>query len=209
MTTDNRTNEPTEVLARIEKFLAGVHGLSEMNVVRGLRKVIAGEETTFTHEVRQRAAGVTPVLPSSGIDEDALAEVIEAEIDKLRHETRLYPDIYKAEVARAVAEWLRTHGLSYEDAPCEEQIQIFDQIDMPEYNQSANSGRGDWGLRNVSDGTVMTHPTDIVRCVEHGAMNSVSPNRAIWRCLMCGRSAYRDIAGDAALVAAAAERAGR
>lgn len=86
--------------------------------------------------------------------------------------------------------------------PTEAQIQIFDQIDMPEYNPSANSGRGDWGLRNVSDGTVMTHPTDIVRCVEHGAMNSVSPNRAIWRCLMCGRSAYRDIAGDAALVAA-------
>ena len=56
------------------------------------------------------------VLPSSGIDEDALAEVIEAEIDKLRHETRLYPDIYKAEVARAVAEWLRTHGLSSEFA---------------------------------------------------------------------------------------------
>ena len=50
-------------------------------------------------------------LPSSGVDEDALAEVIEAEIDKLRHETRLYPDIYKAEVARAVAEWLKEHGV--------------------------------------------------------------------------------------------------
>ena len=102
-------------------------------------------------------------------------------------------------------ERLRAHGLPSEGAQHEAQIQIFDQIDMPEYNPSANSGRGDWGLRNVSDGTVMTHPTDIVRCVEHGAMNSVSPNRAIWRCLMCGRSAYRDIAGDAALEAAAIE----
>ena len=46
-------------------------------------------------------------VPSSGVDEAELAEVIEAEIEKLRHETRLYPDIYKTEVARAVAEWLR------------------------------------------------------------------------------------------------------
>lgn len=57
MTTDNRTNEPTEVLALVEKFLDGVHGLNEMNVVRGLRKVIAGEETTFRHEVRLNVYG--------------------------------------------------------------------------------------------------------------------------------------------------------
>lgn len=50
---------------------------------------------------------LVPVLPSSGVDEDKLAEVIESEIDKLRHETRLYPDIYKTQVARAVAEWLK------------------------------------------------------------------------------------------------------
>ena len=44
---------------------------------------------------------------AAAVDEDALAEVIEAEIEGLRHETRLYPDIYKAQVARAVAEWLK------------------------------------------------------------------------------------------------------
>ena len=60
--------------------------------------------------------GAAPVLPSSDIDEDALAEVIEAEIDKLRHETRLYPDIYKTEVARAVAAWLKGQGGESRDA---------------------------------------------------------------------------------------------
>ena len=57
MTTDNRTNEPSEALTRVEKFLDGVHGLNEMNVVRGIRKAIAGEETTFQHEVRLNVYG--------------------------------------------------------------------------------------------------------------------------------------------------------
>ena len=77
---------------------------------RRVRKI--GPDAIYETELREvlRAAAdalAAPVLPSSGVDEDALAEVIEAEIDKLRHETRLYPDIYKAEVARAVAEWLK------------------------------------------------------------------------------------------------------
>lgn len=38
---------------------------------------------------------------------EGLAEVIESEIDKLRHETRLYPDIYKDRVADAINEELK------------------------------------------------------------------------------------------------------
>jgi hypothetical protein len=68
---------------------------------------------------------------------------------------------------------------------------LHDQVQMPGYNPEANVGRGSWGLRNVSDGSVTAHPTDIVRCIDHGAMNSVSPTRTLWRCLACGRAAYR------------------
>lgn len=66
-----------------------------------------------------------------------------------------------------------------------------DQIDMPGYNPDANKDRGDWGLRDVSEGNVFAHPVDIVRCIDHGAMNSVSQSRTLWRCLACGRAAYR------------------
>lgn len=69
--------------------------------------------------------------------------------------------------------------------------QLKDQVDMPDYNPAANAGRGNWGLRDVSEGNVFAHPTDIVRCIDHGAMNSVSATRTLWRCLTCGRAAYR------------------
>ena len=46
-----------EKWARIEAFLGGVHGMNEMNVVRGLRKVMAGEDSTFLHEVRLSVYG--------------------------------------------------------------------------------------------------------------------------------------------------------
>ena len=68
---------------------------------------------------------------------------------------------------------------------------LLDQVEMPGYNPAANAGRGDWGLRDVSSGAVYAHERDVVACVEHGAMNSVSPNRTLWRCLACGRAAYR------------------
>lgn len=70
-------------------------------------------------------------------------------------------------------------------------IMLIDQADMPDYNPAANAGRGEWGLYDVSNGEVTAHPTDVVRCGEHGAMNSVSPMRTLWRCLACGRAAYR------------------
>lgn len=87
MTTDNRTNEPTEVLARIEKFLAGVHGLSEMNVVRGLRKVIAGEETTFAREVRLTVYGAPCGHPAPSHYPDGYGECKPCR----------YPDLYDEE----------------------------------------------------------------------------------------------------------------
>ena len=40
-----------EQIRRVEEFLSTVHGANEMNVVRGLRKVLAGQESTFQHEV--------------------------------------------------------------------------------------------------------------------------------------------------------------
>ncbi len=44
-------------LQRVESFIETVHGINEMNVVRGIRKAIAGEETTFGHEVRLNVYG--------------------------------------------------------------------------------------------------------------------------------------------------------
>lgn len=41
----------------IDAFLGGTHGMNEMNVVRGLRKVMRGEESTFSHEVRLSVYG--------------------------------------------------------------------------------------------------------------------------------------------------------
>lgn len=68
---------------------------------------------------------------------------------------------------------------------------ILDLIEMPGFNLDTQRDRGDWSLRDVSAGTVTQQPTDKVRCVDHGAMNCVNPERTIWRCLMCGRAAYR------------------
>ena len=70
-------------------------------------------------------------------------------------------------------------------------IYLRDQIEMPDYNSDANRGRGDWGLKNVTEGTVFVDVRDVARCIDHGAMNSVSPMRNLWRCLTCGRAAYR------------------
>lgn len=49
--------ERRKVLKPIEDFMATVHGMNEMNVIRGLRKVINGEHSTFTHEVRLSVYG--------------------------------------------------------------------------------------------------------------------------------------------------------
>lgn len=73
---------------------------------------------------------------------------------------------------------------------------IIDLVNMPDFNPSTQAGdRGDWSLRDVSSGQVWEHPTWHVECVEHGAMNAVNPDRTIWRCLACGRAAYRPSGG--------------
>lgn len=68
---------------------------------------------------------------------------------------------------------------------------IHDLINMPDFNWDTQKGRGDWSTRDVSNGdvtldTVWGKP----QCVEHGAMNAVTPDRSIWRCLCCGRACY-------------------
>ena len=68
---------------------------------------------------------------------------------------------------------------------------IIDMTASPDFNPSTNTGRGNWSLRDVSTGTVTLDPeTNTPRCITHGAMNSVSPARTIWRCLTCGRACY-------------------
>lgn len=70
-------------------------------------------------------------------------------------------------------------------------MRIVDMVDSPEFNMETNSGRGEWSLRDVS-----THKVSLddvwnkPSCTEHGAMNCVSSDRSIWRCLNCGRSCY-------------------
>lgn len=69
--------------------------------------------------------------------------------------------------------------------------EITDLIDDPNFNPSTNNARGDWSLRDVTSGAVwLDVATNAPRCVDHGAMNCVSPSRTLWRCLACGRACY-------------------
>lgn len=70
-------------------------------------------------------------------------------------------------------------------------MQIIDMIDSPDYNPTTNQNRGDWSLRDVSTQQVtLDEVWNKPECIEHGAMNCVSPDRSIWRCLTCARSAF-------------------
>lgn len=70
-------------------------------------------------------------------------------------------------------------------------MRIVDMIDSPNYNPETNRDRGDWSLRDVSTNQVFLNPFwNKPDCVEHGAMNCVSSDKSIWRCLTCARSAY-------------------
>lgn len=70
-------------------------------------------------------------------------------------------------------------------------LTIIDMVASPNFDPISNHDRGEWSLRDVSTGQVFLDPeTNTPRCVDHGAMNSVSPPRTIWRCLTCGRSCY-------------------
>ena len=67
---------------------------------------------------------------------------------------------------------------------------LHDMVDQPDFNWSTQNDRGDWSLRDVSAGAVFAGADGKPRCVDHGAMNAVTPRRDIWRCLMCGRATY-------------------
>jgi hypothetical protein len=68
---------------------------------------------------------------------------------------------------------------------------LVDLVRMPDFNPETQNDRGDWGLRNITDGTVLGWALK-PSCSEHGAMNLVNPAGTIWRCLMCGRGCYDD-----------------
>lgn len=67
---------------------------------------------------------------------------------------------------------------------------LHDLIEQPDFDPSTQNGRGDWSLRDVSEGTVTADEHGKPQCAFHGAMNAVSPGRELWRCLMCARAAY-------------------
>lgn len=70
-------------------------------------------------------------------------------------------------------------------------MNIIDMIDSPNYNPETNKNRADWSLRDVSTNQVFLNPDwNKPDCKDHGAMNCVSADKTIWRCLMCARSAY-------------------
>lgn len=74
---------------------------------------------------------------------------------------------------------------------------IHDLIDDPQFNPATQNNRGDWSLRDVSTGHVVPDRYGKPECVDHGAMNCVTPAMTIWRCLNCGRAAYCTRGGDA------------
>lgn len=70
-------------------------------------------------------------------------------------------------------------------------VVIKDLVEMPDFNWETQKNRGDWSTRDVSQSAVTLDdvwhkPT----CIDHGAMNAVTPARDIWRCLCCGRACY-------------------
>jgi hypothetical protein len=68
---------------------------------------------------------------------------------------------------------------------------IRDMIGMPNFNWDTQKDRGDWSTRDVSQGAVTLDAVwQKPNCIDHGAMNCVTPARDIWRCLCCGRACY-------------------
>jgi hypothetical protein len=76
---------------------------------------------------------------------------------------------------------------------------LHDLVDQPNFNPSTQNNRGDWSLRDVSQGAVFPDPASGKPCCQsHGAMNCVVPDMTLWRCLICGRAAYatRVVSGE-------------
>ena len=64
-------------------------------------------------------------------------------------------------------------------------VRIIDIQDMPGYNPKVPNGRD-----SVSQHRVFWFITYKAWCKIHGAMNCVSENRRIWRCLTCHEGCY-------------------
>ena len=62
---------------------------------------------------------------------------------------------------------------------------IIDIRDMPGFNPAVPNGAD-----SVSQGKVIWFPGQKAWCIKHGAMNCVSENQRIWRCLMCHEGCY-------------------
>ena len=101
MTTDNRTNEQIVAEALSEVVLAGYRVLNDSQ-----RSSCAYLAVTALASAGRlvTAQGAAPV-PSSGVDEDALAEVIASVTDLWDDPLDEVHDI--PQIARAVAEWLQ------------------------------------------------------------------------------------------------------
>lgn len=70
-------------------------------------------------------------------------------------------------------------------------MKIVDMASSPNFNPATNKDREEWSLYDVSNKEVDVDPnTNTPRCIDHNAMNCVSPDRTIWRCLTCSRSCY-------------------
>lgn len=68
-------------------------------------------------------------------------------------------------------------------------MQIIDMAKSPNYNPSTNKDRDTWSLFDVTNKEVtIDENTNKPKCIEHNAMNCVSSDRSIWRCLICSRS---------------------
>lgn len=69
-------------------------------------------------------------------------------------------------------------------------VTIVDIREMPGWNPET----GGHGLTSVSEGKVSWDPDQKAMCREHGAINCVSSNRRIWRCIhsfpSCGEGCY-------------------
>lgn len=127
----------------------------------------------------------TPHYP----DDDVLF-VTEAELGADLRDDLGYPVVDWAPWAYAEGQRRAKNVLPYFDA------KLIDLIDMPDFNPASQNKRGDWGLRCVSDGSVVRDDTGRPRCVDHGAMNVVNEDRSLWRCLACGRGCYADFGAD-------------
>ena len=64
-------------------------------------------------------------------------------------------------------------------------LEIVDIGNMPGYNPKVTNG-----IDSVSKGKVSWDPHQKAVCKNHGAMNAVSMDRRIWRCLTCHEGLY-------------------